>query len=71
MANRELRQLRIQAHRAFDVLWKSELMTRAEAYAVLSKEFSGREMHIGESDEKTCLEIIRICTPEKETPVET
>lgn len=71
MANRELRKLRMEAHKAFDVLWKSGLMTRKEAYALLSTEFSGREMHIGESDEKTCKKIIKVCTPETTSSSET
>jgi hypothetical protein len=62
MANKELRVWRQKAHKAFDVLWKSGLVSRTEAYKLLAHEFSGKEIHMGEADIETCQKIIRLCT---------
>lgn len=57
MANKILRDLRQRAHAHFDPIWKSGRMSRKKAYELLSKKL-GREIHIGESDEETCKQII-------------
>lgn len=59
MANKELRHLRVKVHSIIDPLWKSGKMKRKQVYKLLEDTF-GRKIHIGESDEKTCLEIIKI-----------
>lgn len=57
LANKDLRNLRRQAHALFDPLWKTGKMTRKEAYKLLDDHF-GREIHIGESDNAQCMAII-------------
>ena len=61
LADTELRGLRIKAHAVFDKLWRKEhgTMKRKEAYLWLKNQF-GREIHIGESDKKTCSQIISL-----------
>ena len=39
LANGDLRHKRIQAHRAFDRLWRSGLMSKREAYQWMQTEF--------------------------------
>ena len=56
MANAETREARKLAHLLFDPLWKNGIMSRDKAYKKLSNHF-GKEIHIGESDIKTCQEI--------------
>ena len=65
LANRELRQLRMEAHRAFDPLWKRGGYTRGSAYRWLSKQLEVNEVHIGSSDEETCRIIISTCLGKK------
>jgi len=62
MANKELRQLRIQCHSLIDNLWKNGKMSRKEMYRMLSDKF-GRTVHIGWSREEECREIISKLTP--------
>lgn len=40
MADKATRQMRAAAHRHFDPLWKSQAMTRTEAYKMLAKHLS-------------------------------
>lgn len=61
MADKETMKLRIQAHSLFDKSWKNGAMTRKEAYKKLSNHF-GKTMHIGQSDAKTCRQIIDLLT---------
>ncbi|KKK84310.1 hypothetical protein LCGC14_2784650 [marine sediment metagenome] len=58
MANKELRDLRKQAHSIIDPLWKSGQMRRNEVYNMLKKKF-GKVIHIGESDVELCNLIIK------------
>jgi len=58
MANKPLRQARRAAHAVIDPLWKSGKYKRSTVYKRLSEAF-GYQVHVGESDEKTCLEIIK------------
>ena len=62
-ANGNLRNLRIQAHRKFDLIWKNGLMTREEAYRWFADSFglSLRDAHIGMCSEYRCRELIRLC----------
>jgi hypothetical protein len=57
MADKELRNLRMQTHKVFDLLWKNGKMNRNQAYQLLEEKF-GREIHIGSSDVETCKKII-------------
>lgn len=63
MADKELRYLRIVAHRALDSVWKGGWMTRNETYAWLANKMGLREkeMHIGYFSYYYCQEVIRIC----------
>lgn len=57
LADENLRKWRVAAHTAFDPLWRSEFMTRKEAYRAMRKHF-GRDVHIGEADIELCQKII-------------
>jgi hypothetical protein len=58
LAKIELRELRKKAHSVFDPLYRDfRSATRTKEYKHMS-EYFGKEMHIGESDEQQCLEII-------------
>lgn len=58
LANLTLRRMRSQAHAAFDPIWKDGDVSRKKAYEDMSAYFK-KEMHIGESDEYTCAQIIK------------
>ena len=62
-ANGDLRNLRIQAHRKFDLIWKNGIMTREEAYRWFADSFglSLCDAHIGMCSEYRCRELIRLC----------
>ena len=47
IANKELKQARIQLHNIIDPIWQSEKMKRGSVYAVISKEL-GYTYHTGE-----------------------
>ena len=59
MANKDLRIWRIRAHEAIDHLWKSGKIKRRDVYQSLNAYFK-RDIHIGESDIRTCQQIIEI-----------
>lgn len=55
------RQARIVAHECFDLIWKSGMMSRSEAYTFLAK-FMGRQdkdVHIGYFDKEQCSKVIQ------------
>ncbi len=56
LANRWLRSLRIQTHKAFDPLWQSKFMTRSEAYQWLTEkmQLSSDECHIAKFGPTDC-----------------
>jgi hypothetical protein len=58
-ANKATRQARIRAHDAFDPIWKSGEMKRAQAYAWL-REATG-VMHIGDSSLEECERVVTAC----------
>lgn len=60
LANKELRELRRQAHLYFDKIWKSWKITRKEAYKNLANHFWYKEIHIWISNENICKEIIKL-----------
>ncbi len=61
MANRELRELRNKAHRTFDQIHKSGIMTREEAYMWLSNMLSLplSQTHIGNFGEYYCEVVLK------------
>jgi ssDNA-binding Zn-finger/Zn-ribbon topoisomerase 1 len=62
-ANKELRQLRKQAHEAFDIIWRSGMMGRSEAYVWLGNKMGlpRHETHIGLFDKRKCAYSVEIC----------
>ena len=63
MANGDLRNLRIKAHRKFDQLWQSNIMSRESAYRWMA-DFFGltlKDAHIGMLGEYRCTELINEC----------
>lgn len=63
LANKKLREMRVQAHRSFDRLWRSGYMTREWAYRWLGirLEISSERCHIGKFSEKRCQQTVQIC----------
>ncbi len=63
VANAADRSLKIQAHAAFDPIWKSRRMSRAGAYAWLSKAISvpKQDCHMGWLPNDKLHEVIRVC----------
>ena len=57
-ANTELRAARRLAHATIDPLWRSGKYTRKGVYTMLEDAF-GEQVHVGESDERRCMEIIK------------
>ena len=67
MANASLRELRKQAHSLFDPIWRERAQGgRGKLYAEISRHF-GKEIHIGESDEATCKQIIGWCLEKRKS----
>lgn len=64
LANRELRNLRVMAHRQFDRLWRERHMTRSQAYLWLKKVFdlSWDEAHIAMFGPERCMDLIEKLT---------
>lgn len=62
-ANARLRTLKKEAHKQFDPIWKSGLMSRKEAYVWLSSvlHIPLEECHIGLFDIKMCQRVIHLC----------
>lgn len=63
LANRELRQARMAAHRAFDPIWKSKEMNRSQAYAWLASRLGIEieDCHIGMFDVSKCEQVVVVC----------
>jgi ssDNA-binding Zn-finger/Zn-ribbon topoisomerase 1 len=62
-ANAETKAARIQAHAAFDVIWKGGHMKRNDAYIWLSRclGIERRHCHISSFDKDMCGDVIRVC----------
>lgn len=60
LANKELRELRMQAHAKIDPLWVGGSMKRKEVYKMLADRLGMKEVHIGESDVELCKKIIAL-----------
>lgn len=63
IANAELRRAKMQAHEAFDPLWKTGEMSRHNAYAWLSNQLGipSRDCHIGMFDVEMCGRVVNVC----------
>ncbi len=63
LANGDLRNKRIQAHKVFDKMWKSGLMTKWQAYKWLQGKFAlnEKQAHIAMFSEYMCDQLINIC----------
>lgn len=63
LANERLRTLKMEAHKQFDPIWKSGLMSRKEAYRWLADMLGipTDECHIGMFDIKMCQKVIHLC----------
>ena len=63
LANEKLRTLKAEAHRQFDPIWKSGLMSRKDAYRWLANmlHISLEDCHIGMFDVKMCQRVIQLC----------
>ena len=63
LADGDLRNLRIRAHRRFDEVWKSGIMSRDNAYRWMAELFgiSMQDAHIAMFGEYRCKELIRHC----------
>ena len=56
LANGELRHKRIEAHRAFDQIWRNRIMTRSNAYRWLREKYGMRadQAHIAQISDYMC-----------------
>lgn len=63
LANGRLRLLKKEAHKQFDPIWKSGLMSRKEAYRWLADmlKIPCEECHIGMFNVKQCQRVIHLC----------
>lgn len=63
LANTELRQAKIEAHAAFDPLWRDRAMTRRQAYQWLAEQLGidSDDCHIGMFDVETCRRVVAVC----------
>ncbi len=63
LANGELRNKRIQAHKAFDRIWKSGIMKKWQAYKWMEGKLAlnSKQAHIGMFSEYMCDTLITAC----------
>lgn len=63
LANEELRNWKMKAHKAFDPKWRSGEMKRQEAYKWLSNQLDidREKCHIGMFDIDMCKRVIEVC----------
>ena len=63
LANAELRHWKVEAHKAFDPLWKYGRMRRSEAYIWLAVKMGipVKRAHIGMFNIKQCKQVVEIC----------
>lgn len=63
LANSELRNKRIRAHKSFDAIWKAGIMTRGQTYQWMQHKFSltKKQAHIGYFSDYMCEELIYAC----------
>lgn len=69
LANTELRKMKMEAHSAFDPIWRGSKgkTTRSEAYAWLADQLGipFPECHIGMFDVEMCRKVIEVCNERK------
>lgn len=60
LANKELRQKRIQAHQTFDQIWKQRILSKPDAYRWIADKFclNTRQAHIGYFSSYMCDQLI-------------
>ena len=63
LANGDLRNKRIQAHKAFDWMWKSGLMSKKQAYKWMQGKLglSDAQAHIAKFSDYMCDRLIAVC----------
>ncbi len=63
LANGDLRNKRIKAHRTFDTIWQSGVMTKEYAYKWMEIKLglSSNQAHIGMFNESMCDKLIEAC----------
>ena len=63
VANEALRLKRIETHQVFDGYWKSQHMTRTNAYKWLSQQMRlpAKQSHIGGFEMDQCQKVIELC----------
>lgn len=63
LANKKLRELKKEAHKYFDKIWKNGSKSRRESYKWLSMKLNIpiEYTHIGMFSEKTCKKVIELC----------
>lgn len=63
LADKELRVLRVKAHKAFDPMWKKTSMSRNNAYRWLSKKMRvcRTKCHISMFNVEQCNQVINLC----------
>lgn len=63
LADSELRNKRIRAHKRFDAIWKEGIMTRGQTYEWMQHKFSltKQQAHIGYFSDYMCEELMRAC----------
>lgn len=71
LANEKLRFYKKEAHKQFDPIWKSGLMSRREAYKWLASmmNLSLDDCHIGMFDISDCQKVIDICKRQDNTVI--
>lgn len=72
MADKKTRQLRARAHAVFDPIWRSQAMTRSEAYNMLARHLNipPQDCHISQLNQAQLHFVIKQCkelTPDLET----
>jgi hypothetical protein len=62
LANKPLRELRKQCHKAFDLLWKGQKLTRRATYQWLriAMKMTRSQAHIGQFNEVQCRKLLTI-----------
>lgn len=57
----ELHNARNKAHKAFDVIWKTGVMSRGDAYIWLAKKLSMPDVHMSKLNIATCELVVNLC----------
>lgn len=63
LANAELRRAKMDAHHAFDRLWRTGVKSRGDAYAWLAERLGmdRKDCHIGMFDVEQCNRVVAVC----------